>query len=96
MGRTVPTRPCEPLHRVADANGQREEGAKVGNVWGTYLHGWFEAPEVRQRVISAAGISGYRRCPILWPEQRRKIYDAMAEHLTTNVNLEPIRRYLGM
>jgi len=96
MGRTTPTSPCEPLHRVMDAMGKREEGARLGNVWGTYLHGWFEAPEVRQLVISAAGIRGYRPCPFAWIEQRRKIYDAMAEHLVAHVNLEPIRRYLGL
>jgi adenosylcobyric acid synthase len=79
-----------------DAMGKREEGARLGNVWGTYLHGWFEAPEVRQLVISAAGIRGYRPCPFAWIEQRRKIYDAMAEHLVAHVNLEPIRRYLGL
>jgi adenosylcobyric acid synthase len=96
MGRTTPTSPCEPLHRVVDATGKREEGARLGNVWGTYLHGWFEAPEVRALVISAAGISGYRPCPFPWLEQRRKIYDAMAEHLRMHVNLQPIRRYLGL
>ena len=96
MGRTVPTRPFEPLHWVEDANGRREEGARVGNVWGTYLHGWFESPEVRQLLISAAGICGYRPCPFTWLERRRKTYDAMAEHLMAHVNLDPIRRYLGL
>jgi adenosylcobyric acid synthase len=96
MGRTQVTGPCRPLHFVIDALGEREEGAQLANVWGTYLHGWFEAPEVRQAVISAAGIRGYRPCPLAWEEQRRKIYDAMAEHLTAHVNLEPIRRYLEL
>ena len=96
MGRTTPTGFCEPLHPVVDAMGKREEGARLGNVWGTYLHGWFEAPEVRQSVVSAAGIRGYRPCPFAWMDQRRKIYEAMAEHLVAHVNLESIRRYLGL
>jgi len=96
MGRTQPTGPCEPLHVIEDASGVREEGAKIGNVWGTYLHGWFEAPEVRQLIASMARIGNYKSCPLPWLEQRQKVYERMAEHLLAHVDLEPIRRYLGL
>jgi adenosylcobyric acid synthase len=98
MGRTVPTRACQPLHMIEDAfgMGRRGEGARSGNVWGTYLHGWFEAPEVRRLVTSTAGISGFKSCPGTWVEQRQKIYDKMGEHFVAHVDLGTIRRYLGL
>ena len=96
MGCTLPTAPCEALHTVEDAEGFREEGVRVGKVWGTYLHGWFEAPEVRRSVAVAAGIGGYQACPHTWMEQRQKTYTAMAEHLVAHVDLDPVRRHLGI
>jgi len=96
MGRTVPVGPCEPLHRVEDAAGERDEGARVDNVWGTYLHGWFEAPETRRRLAVAAGIGAHLACALPWMDQRQKIYTQMGEHLAAHVDLTTVRAYLGI
>lgn len=96
MGQSEFTAPCEPLHTVVDDRGERAEGAAVRNVWGTYLHGWFEVPEVRTRVASAAGITTHRINTVPWAEQRQATYRAMAEHVAAHVNLEPVKRYLQL
>ena len=99
MGRTETTAPVEPLHHVEDqpaSTGPRPEGACVGNIWGTYQHGWFEAPETRRRLARAAGIEAHRAPDTTWDEQRRAVYDAMADHVVAHVDLASVRRYLGI
>ena len=86
----------EPLQTVFDGGAAREEGARRANVWGTYLHGWFESPRLRARVAEAAGLRGYRPHPVPWAEKRQAVYRAMADHIAAHVDLEPVRRYLGL
>ena len=94
MGTTRALTPVEPLHRVRDDDGERTEGMRLGQVWGTYLHGWFESPALRAQVAAAAGLSDYRPHSVPWADQRNAVYRAMAEHLATHVNLDPVRRHL--
>ena len=96
MGRTEPLASSLSLHWIADENGMRSEGMKNGNVWGTYLHGWFESPGVRQRVAAAGGIMGHRVHAVPWSEQRQSIYTQMADHVSAHLDLEPLRRYLEL
>jgi adenosylcobyric acid synthase len=96
MGETRARSVVEPLHTVEDAAGFRAEGMRLNNVWGTYLHGWFESPALRARVAAAAGMTSYRPHPIAWAEQRSALYRGMAEHLAAHVDLDPVRRYLQL
>ena len=96
MGRSRMTARAEALQTVWDEGEARAEGVKAGSVWGTYLHGWFESPRLRARVATAAGIAGHRAHRVPWAEKRHAVYAAMADHLVAHVNLEPVRRYLGL
>jgi len=96
MGRTRPLRRCDPLHEVGDDGVLRPEGYQNGNICGTYLHGWFEAPEVRSAIAAASGFSGYRAHHQTWPEHRQSVYAAMAEHWSAHVKLDGVKRYLGL
>jgi adenosylcobyric acid synthase len=94
MGVTSATGQVEPLQIVSDALGTRSEGLRLGNIWGTYLHGWFDSPQLRARVTSAAGIAAHRAHPVPWAEERQNLYRLMAEHLCAHVNLDGLKRYL--
>ena len=94
MGRTKSISPTEPLHVVEDDSGLRPEGMRMKGVWGTYLHGWFESPRVRERIAAAAGILDYRANPQPWLKQRRAVYRAMGEHLARYIDLDTVKRYL--
>jgi adenosylcobyric acid synthase len=96
MGRTERTAPCPALQTVWDGDAERPDGARCGQVWGTYLHGWFESPDVRRSVTDAAGFAAHRPHPVPWAEKRQAIYTQMADHVAAHVDLEPVRSYLGL
>jgi adenosylcobyric acid synthase len=94
MGITRAIADVQPLQMVRDESGTRPEGMRLGNVWGTYLHGWFESPQLRTQIAETAGMRAHGANPVPWAEQRAAVYRAMAEHLIAYVDLDPIRRYL--
>jgi len=96
MGRTCATAPCEPLQTVFDGSQARPEGHRLGRIWGTYQHGWFEVPETRRLLTREAGIHDHRTPAYTWMEKRRRVYAAMADHVTAHVDLAAIRLYLGL
>ncbi len=86
------------LQRIlpSEENEWRAEGVKAGRVWGTYLHGWFDAPEVRRWVAREAGIVAHRASDALWAEKRQAVYAAMAEHFAEHVEMDSVRRAVGI
>jgi adenosylcobyric acid synthase len=84
------------LQTVWDEDGDRAEGARCGQVWGTYLHGWFESPDVRRSVTNAAGFAAHRPYLVPWAVKRQAIYTEMAKHVAAHVDLESVCNYLGL
>ncbi|MDR1009628.1 MAG: hypothetical protein LBM04_00575, partial [Opitutaceae bacterium] len=96
-GHSETTAPCVPLHTVEHPDGTHHpEGLRSGNILGTYLHGYFEAPETRAQFAALAGITAHRAHPLTWSEKRQAIYCAMSDHIAEHLDLAPIRRYLGL
>jgi adenosylcobyric acid synthase len=96
MGRSTPFAPCEPLQQVEENGTLVHEGLRQGRAWGTYQHGWFEAPETRRLVAEAAGFRQYKALGVPWFEKRAQVYSGMADLLEQNVDMDPVRRYLGL
>lgn len=97
MGRTTSLSPCPAMQTVTLSDGSvMPEGVRHGHVWGTYLHGWFESPRVRSMVAAAGGVIGHRAHSTPWKEKRQAVYAQMAAHVASHINLEPIKRHLGI
>jgi adenosylcobyric acid synthase len=95
MGRSRPLTPCESLVTVGIERERRGEGIRRGRVWGTYLHGIFEAASLRREVAHLAGLSQHRSSSESFREQRNALYSGMADLIETHLNLEDLWRYVA-
>jgi adenosylcobyric acid synthase len=95
MGESVATRNCEPLCFVECGNGRRAEGCRVKNVWGSYLHGFFESSAVRSELARIAGIRNYRPTDVSWRKHLQKVYGGMADLLDEHLDLERVWHYVA-
>ncbi len=103
LGRTQAAEPVAPLAMVEeDDGGVRPDGAVSadGRVWGTYLHGLFDAGHVRAALLgglgpvpaSASGTPGdgdYRAL-------REREYARLAAHVRAHVDLADLLALVGM
>jgi adenosylcobyric acid synthase len=95
MGRSRPLAPCESLLRITIGREEWPEGLRRQRVWGTYLHGLFEATSVRLAVARQAGFSRHRSAKVPFREQRNALYSGMADLIETHLNLEDLWRYVA-
>ena len=82
-----------PFCRLADG---REEGAAVGLVFGTYLHGLFDTGELTQRLAEwlarRRGLVPVPDRPEHYGLHRQRQYDLLAEAVRTHLDLDAIYR----
>lgn len=103
MGRTGGEEALRPLFAVRREGGAAEATDGVitaeGRVWGTYLHGCFDSPQVRdtlgtwlRRFSPARGAAP----SIDYRAWRETAYDALAAALRWSLNLPAIRSLIGL
>lgn len=97
MGRTSLSGACRPFIRVMMRNGETTcdgDGARSGDgkVIGTYFHGIFDEPRVREWFLSLAD-PGYR--PARHACSMEESYDRLAEHFTRHLDLEKLFAMIG-
>ena len=93
-GQTVSLQSIEPLLRILTPKGLFDEGVQSGNVWGTYLHGFFEDACTRTALIGKTDIEGYQSGPKNWQDFKNNVYSQMADMLEEHLDLENVFRYL--
>ena len=94
MGRSRSLSSCGPLVTVVEGGMQRGEGLRHGRVWGTYLHGIFEAATFRREVARVGGLSSHKTAALGFREQRKALYSSMADLIEEHLNLGALWRYV--
>jgi adenosylcobyric acid synthase len=98
LGRTRSDATLEPFALVEAPDGVRPDGAvtATGRVWGTYLHGLFDAPAVRRALLGLAsspeddeGRESYRAV-------REREYVRLAALVAEHVDLAAIQKRMGL
>jgi adenosylcobyric acid synthase len=101
MGETTLGPLARPLLRLARRSGRGVElldGAvsSDGRVWGTYLHGLFDRPEVRAALLAALRRRRGLAAPAAAPVSTLDLeLDRLADHLQAHLDLAPILAHLG-
>lgn len=86
-----------PLLKLITADGTRSsEGISQQNIWGSYQHGLFDAAVMRRRLVDAAGIKEVTISSISRKAQAQQTFEAMADLLEARLDLDPIRREVGI
>ena len=96
MGRCVLNEKTQPLIHISDSSSDalRPEGIRSENIWGTYLHGFFESAETRKAFCAAARIHTHQASEKSWDSHKQTIYQHMADLLEKHLDLNAIFRYL--
>ncbi len=79
----------------SNAGSLEPEGIRLGKIWGTYQHGLFESPQMRERLLREAQFDGATISPHPWRQSRQSIYREMGKLLEQCLDLDPIRNYLN-
>jgi adenosylcobyric acid synthase len=97
LGRTRGEGALAPFARVDDGDGARPDGAVSddGRVWGSYLHGLFDTPAVRARLLAGL-VAAPPGPPGDYRAVREREYARLAAHLRGHVDWTALLRLLGL
>lgn len=94
MGRTTLAPDAQPLVRLENGT---LDGCCKDNIWGTYLHGFFDAASCREAVLNALcrrkGVS-LENTDFDWRAYKERQYDQLAQAIRENLDMEQIYRIL--
>ncbi len=84
----------QPLIRVKNGDGMKSEGCRLGHIWGTYLHGFFESASVRSAIAKFVHLENYKPSKQSWKIHLQSAYDQMADLLDEHLHMEMIKKYV--
>jgi adenosylcobyric acid synthase len=102
MGRTHAIGPLTPAFTIESRDGAANATVDGmldadGGTMGTYVHGLFEEPAFRRAVLSALAARKNRTIPFgPLPPTRDAAFDALADLVSTHLDLDAIRRMAGL
>ena len=84
----------------AEAFTEDETGYSVGNVYGTYIHGIFDAEEVASALLrilaERKGMSEDMTAEVSYADFKERQYDRLADVLRQHMDLDRIREMIGL
>lgn len=89
----------KPLISIADAQGwQGEDGCQQANVYGCYLHGFFDDPQASQGLISsllaAKGLDENAARAVDMETYKQQQYDILAQGIRNHLNMDLVYRII--
>lgn len=95
MGQTEINGPVSEIISPSEASTTNSPALLANkNIWGTYVHGLFESPAVRRKLMQLAGVSHHQEADITWADHKQQIYDQMADMLEEHLDLTSVWQYL--
>jgi len=97
MGQTYMAEGQPPFLSVSSRNGipcRDTDGclSATGRIMGTYMHGFFDLPDVTARWLAWIGLPELAADAVHGPAGRDRAYDLLAEHLTAHLDMEAVCR----
>ena len=87
-------------HITDQAENQKADGICAGNVYGTYVHGVFDADGIAAKIVEALatkkGISMEAVTQQNYQEFKETQYDKLAETLREYLDMDAVYRMIGM
>jgi adenosylcobyric acid synthase len=101
MGESILGADARPLFRLTKRSGQvidLLDGAVSPDhrVWGTYLHGLFDDPDLKEALLAAWGVTNDGPRAKVAPNELDRELDRLADHLAAHLDTEKIWALLGV